>query len=147
MAEPRWVPMPPQVALVLVREHDPLLRALEARAARLHAAGDTGSAGVIRLWLREARTSAREWTEAHRQAGIGSSEVPWGVESGSSGAASSGAARNGLTTGQVAEQLGVSARQVVHLVAGGRLSATRRRGQWVIDELSVAAELKRRRNR
>ena len=145
--EPRWAPMPPQVALVLVREHDRLLRDMETRAERLRAAGDPGSACVIRLWVRQARASAREWTEAHRQAGIGSTEVPAAVSP--SGSSSNGGcgARSGLTTGEAAESLGVSVRRVVQLIDAGRLSAARHRGCWVVDELSVAAEIERRRNR
>lgn len=145
----------PYAALWLAREAPALLRLMEASGQRMIRAGNvrvgrelTESAAEIRaaaLGQREAnRASQRALDDGAVSAG-GNAEVPPEAEKAGSGATSYS---SGLSTRVVAEQLGLTKRQVCNLIAPkgplvGHLSGR----AWVIDELSVAAEMERRARR
>ena len=147
-----WAVMPPEAAVIFVREHGKALRDLEDRARIFALGGNRAAAQALSLFVAQARHSARCWAEDQRmqrsevdsQAEIGRSELP--IERRPSESETLDGGSTGLTTGRVAEQLGVSQRRVVQMI-GNQLSAIRTRGRWVIDEMSVAEEIERRRNR
>lgn len=139
--------VPPAVAYLWVRDHAESLRVLEAQGRNLVLAPGPEIVGreVLRA-VEEIRAAAQLFrdqtlpaTSARRNA-----EVPRRVEDAESGASSF---PPGLTTRQVADQLGLkTSRQVTNLIASGRLVGHLVGRGWVVDEVSVARELDRRRH-
>lgn len=137
----------PWAALVIARDFGDKIT---VKAAALRAAGQVEAADQLLVAVASMREAGRQRMAAHRhtqsevdgQAGIGRSEVP--IAGGSS--ESSRLLGSGMTTREVATQLRVSSRQVLNL-RGTRLVATWSKGRWLFDEVSVAEELERRRNR
>lgn len=134
--------VPPWAAYVLDRDQGDWLR----QKAHSLAATQPEVARQLLVAAEQLREAARHVVAAElvrgsgAQAGGGSAEVPMSAD----GSGSECLLGSGLTTREVAVQLRVSERQVVNLI-GKRLAATSVRGRWVIDEVSVAMELKRRR--
>lgn len=138
--------VPPVVAYLLVRDHPDVLRRLEAKGRGLvQQSGVGGAAGrQVLASVAELRQASREW-QARFVPGAtsvsGNAEVPRESERAGSGVSSS---QPGLTTREVADRLGLTRKQITNLVRGGRLVGHLVGRTWVIDEVSVAAELERR---
>jgi excisionase family DNA binding protein len=131
----------PWASYVIVRD---VGARLEEHARVLLASEGTRPMGEQLLQALAEMASAGEARMAAHRAAVsepGSSEVP-------SPPAQQGCERppgSGLTTGEVAEMLGITERQVTNLCQpGGPLSATKDRGRWRIDEVSVAEYLEGR---
>jgi excisionase family DNA binding protein len=94
------------------------------------------------------RESVRQWKarDGDDASELGRSEVPSSVDRAASGHVVESSLMAGrLTTGQVAERLGVGVRRVVQMIDVGKLSATKVGGRQWIEEASVIEEEKRRR--
>lgn len=136
---------PPEVAHLLNREFPSVVDYLEGRGQAFAMAGNRHLGEKFMNFAAEVRESSRTWQEyrAALAAAHGRTEVPR-ARAGATSVVSS--FTSGLTTREVAEQLQISPRQVTNLVRVGRLVGHRRGGVWVIDEVSVTAELERRRD-
>jgi excisionase family DNA binding protein len=126
----------PWASYVIAREFGGLLEEL---AAGYEASPDTSVIGrQLRAAVGLVREAGRQQWEAHRARAAsvdGSAELPSRAGAARSERGSSVAA--GLTTGQVASRLRVTPRQVINLIEGGCLEATRCGRTWLIDPVSV----------
>lgn len=149
-----WASVPPELAFVLARDACP---DLEVKARAMVAGGQGKVAGERLLFgiaqLREiARLFAEAQAEARRvdgsasQAGVGRSEVPI-AQVGARSERHLLLGGDGLTTQEVAVELGICPRQVINLIEEGKLTATFTKGRHLVTEESLAQEHKRRSSR
>ncbi|GEP40116.1 hypothetical protein NPS01_37790 [Nocardioides psychrotolerans] len=132
----------PRVSLRIVRHFGIELEHLARELARSPDPDARDDAAEIHAGIAQMVESARQWRERQAPTSVdGSAEVP----STSGGSESTRPPGSGVTTGEVAEQFGITARQVRYLVAAGRLVGHRRGRTWVIDEASVALYIEARR--
>lgn len=140
--------VPPWAAYVIVRDFPEVLKLLESKGQSLRAAGQRAEGAQLLMGVAFLRKAAREQREAAGVAvsAVGSAEVPRGAAEGVSERPPS----DGLTTQEVVERfrlsgLEISDRQVRNLCRpGGGLSATRAGRTWLVDAVSVAADIERR---
>jgi excisionase family DNA binding protein len=100
-------------------------------AARLSLLGRPRLAREVREGYAQLRAAAADWRDETSDGG--NAEVPRTGDV----AHSKGPPESGMTTRQVAEVVGVGARQVTNLCRAGHLSASLVGGMWVIDRCSV----------
>lgn len=130
----------PWAAYVLQRDHRDVLDSMEARGQALLVAGQREVGSQLVNAVAQIRKAGHDRWAAHASE-VGRSEVPTGPGA----PRSPRVLRSGLTTREAAAQLKVCERQVINLIKAGTLAAALVGGRWEIDEVSVAAELKRRR--
>jgi excisionase family DNA binding protein len=137
--------VPPWAAFIIARDFPQVLRSLDQKGRALASTGRVEHVALGRqlmLGVAYIKKAAREQeAAAGGTSGVGRSEVP--IES--ADAALDRPPGSGLTTGEVAVKLGVGPRQVLNLIADKRLTATWTGSQHLVDELSVIAEIERRR--
>lgn len=149
MSEPRRLlraTLSPYAAWVLSREGRFLLEALEVRGRSMILAGSERGGRELLDAVGEIREAGKAWRA--RVAARGSAEVPRAGSAAESAVV--GVVPNrvtDLTVRAAADQLGLTERQVRNLVREGRLVGHQSGAgrPWVVDEVSVAAELERRR--
>lgn len=138
--------MPAVAAYLMARDQPDALRKLEAKGRAMLGSSGTEAAGrQVLQAVAEIRQAALEW-RAREVPGttspVGNTELPHPTEEAASAVSSF---TPGLTSGEAADRLDLTPRQVTNLARSGRLVGRRTSGGWVIDEVSVAAELERRR--
>lgn len=132
---------------LLVRDHPDWLREIEAKGRNLVLAGSERTGREALRDVEEIRAAAKAFQRLALPeiSARGNAEVPHELEPAGL-EVSSYSPRPGLTSQVVADQLGLTPKQVTNLVKRGRLVGHQagRGKQWFIDEVSVAEELDRR---
>lgn len=137
----------PEVAFATLRDHPEVLRAWAAKSRTLSDPEMRRHFAEAVVFVRQAAHDWAVWAGVSGtavQAVYGTTAMP---ETADESESRCPPPRMGLSVSQVATKLEVKERQVLNLIATERLVATRGPGRgrpWVIDEVSVAIEARRR---